>query len=156
MSKTTTVQVAVLDDAESEKVIQTVEVLHGSFAGSDRYTVSRLTEEVKPAGEPLYRHFFIATVKTKAEERVVGVGGVKAADWASNTHVLYLSAVHQDFRNSGIGKKLVKARVDWIRTHFGSGRVVVSTPKIERFKQFGFRPVTRACDKGRAIMIMEF
>lgn len=156
MSKTTTVQVAVLDDAESEKVIQTVEVLHGSFAGSDRYTVSRLTEEVKPAGAPLYRHFFIATVKTKAEERVVGVGGVKAADWASNTHVLYLSAVHQDFRNSGIGKKLVKARVDWIRTHFGSGRVVVSTPKIERFKQFGFRPVTRACDKGRAIMIMEF
>ena len=156
MSKTITVQVAVLDDAESEKVIQTVEVLHGSFAGSDRYTVSRLTEEVKPAGEPLYRHFFIATVKTKAEERVVGVGGVKAADWASNTHVLYLSAVHSDFRNSGIGKKLVKARVDWIRTHFGSGRVVVSTPKIERFKQFGFRPVTRACDKGRAIMIMEF
>ncbi|MEN9879778.1 MAG: hypothetical protein RIQ55_424 [Pseudomonadota bacterium] len=156
MGKTTTVQVAVLDDAESEKVIQTVEVLHGSFAGNDRYTVQRLNEEVKPAGEPLYRHFFIATVETKAEVKVVGVGGIKAADWASNTHVLYLSAVHPDFRNSGIGKKLVKARIDWVRAHFGNGRMVVSTPKIERFKQFGFRQVTRACDKGRAIMIMEF
>lgn len=156
MGKTTTVQVAVLDAAESEKVIQTVEVLRGSFAGSDRYTLQRLADEVKPVGEPLYRYFFIATVKTKTDERVVGVGGVKAADWASNTHVLYLSAVHPEFRNLGIGKRLVKARVDWIRAQFGSGRVVVSTPKIERFKQFGFRPVTRACDKGRAIMIMEF
>lgn len=156
MGKSTTVQVDVLDAAESEKVIQTVEVLHGSFSGSDRYTVKRLTEEVKPAGEPLYRHFFIATVKTKAEERVVGVGGVKAADWASNTHVLYLSAVHPEFRNLGIGRKLVKARVDWLRNQFGNGRVVVSTPKVERFRQFGFRPVTRACDKGRAIMVMEF
>ena len=52
MGKSTTVQVDVLDAAESEKVIQTVEVLHASFAGSDRYTVKRLTEEVKPAGEP--------------------------------------------------------------------------------------------------------
>lgn len=156
MGNSKAIQVAVLNAEESEKVIQTVEVLHGCFAGSDRYTVSRLTEEVKPVSEPIYRHFFIATVHSKKEERVVGVGGVKAADWASNTHILYLSAVHPDYRNLGIGKKLVKARVEWIRAHFSGGRVLVSTPKIERFKQFGFQPATKSCDKGRAIMIMEF
>ena len=156
MSAGKTLQVGLLDVEEPEKVIQTVEVLHASFAGSDRYTVSRLSEELKPAGLPLYRQFFIATLNVKNEERVVGVGGVKAADWASNTHILYLSAVHPEFRNQGIGKKLVRARVEWIRAKFGHGRVLVSTPKLERFKQFGFKPASRTCDKGRAIMIMEF
>lgn len=150
------IQIAVLDAGESEKVIQTVEVLHGCFAGSERYTVSRLNEELKPMIEPMYRHFFVATVQTKKETRVVGVGGVKAADWASNTHILYLSGVHPDYRNIGIGRKLIKARIDWIQSRFEGGRVLVSTPKIERFKQFGFKPATKSCDKGRAIMLMEF
>lgn len=149
-------QIAALDTADSEKVIQAVEVLHGCFAGSDRYTVSRLTEELRTMGPPFYRHFFVATMRAKGEERVIGVGGVKAADWASNTHILYLSAVHPEFRNRGIGRKLVKARVDWIQSTFQEGRILVSTAKLERFKQFGFRSVTRSCDKGRAIMAMEF
>lgn len=155
-NNTKATQVEILDSNESENLIQAVEVLHGSFAGSDRYTVSRLTEEVMPLGEPLYRQFFIVTTRTKKENRVIGVGGVKAADWASNTHILYLSAVHPEFRNLGIGKKMVKARVEWIRSNFSCGRVLVSTPKIERFKQFGFQQVTKSCDKGRAIMVMEF
>jgi len=149
-------QITVLDTADSEKVIQAVEVLHGCFAGSDRYTVSRLTEELKSIGLPLYRQFFVATLKSKGEERVVGVGGVKAADWASNTHILYLSAVHPDFRNRGIGRRLVKARVERTRAQFDSGRILVSTAKLERFKQFGFKPISKSCDKGRAIMVMEF
>lgn len=149
-------QATVLDAKDSEKAIQAIEVLHASFAGSDRYTVSRLTEELKPSSLPLYRQFFIITLKVKGEDRVVGVGGVKAADWASNTHILYLSAVHPDFRNRGIGKKLVKSRVEWIRSEFERGRVLVSTPKLERFRQFGFNLATKPCDKGRAIMIMEF
>lgn len=145
-----------LNVEEPERVIQAVEVLHGSFAGNNRYTVSRLSDELKPAGLPLYRHFFIATLNVKHEERVIGVGGVKAADWASNTHILYLSAVNPEFRNQGIGKKLVRARIEWIREKFGHGRVLVSTPKLERFKQFGFKPASKTCDKGRAIMIMDF
>ena len=156
MSGDSSVQVIALDLGDPEKVIQAVEVMHGSFAGSDRYTVSRLSDELKPVGQPLYRQFFVATLKVKGGDRVVGVGGVKAADWASNTHILYLSAVHPDFRNRGIGKKLVKARVEWIRSAFKEGRIMVSTAKLDRFKQSGFRPVTKSCDKGRAIMVMEF
>jgi N-acetylglutamate synthase-like GNAT family acetyltransferase len=156
MTNSKGIEVTVLNAGESEKVIQTVELLHGSFAGSDRYTVSRLNEELKPLSEPLYRQFFIATAHTKKSDRVIGVGGIKAADWASNTHILYLSAVHPEFRNQGIGKKLVRSRVDWIRENFSSARVLVSTPKIDRFRQFGFKQVSRSCDKGRAIMLMEF
>ena len=151
-----TYQIAPLDTAASEKVIQAVEVLHGCYAGSDRYTVSRLTDELKPVGLPLYRQFFVATVRSKGEKRVIGVGGVKAADWASNTHILYLSAVHPDFRNRDIGRRLVKARVEWLGAQFDGGRILVSTAKLERFKQFGFKPVSKSCDKGRAIMMMEF
>ena len=141
MSAGKILRLALLDVEEPEKVIQTVEVLHGSFAGSDRYTVTRLSEEIRPAGLPFYRQFFVATLNVKNEERVVGVGGIKAADWASNTHLLYLSAVHSEFRNQGIGKKLVRARLDWVREKFDHGRVLVSTPKLERFKQFGFKGI---------------
>lgn len=149
-------QVSILDTREPEKAIQVVEVLHGSFAHSNRYTVSRLTEEIKPQAQPLYRQFFVATINAKGDNQVVGAGGVKAADWASNTHILYLSAVHPDYRNQGVGKRLVKARIEWIRSTFGSGRLLVSTAKLERFKQFGFKAVSKPCDSGRAIMIMEF
>lgn len=149
-------KVELLDVGEPEKVIQTLEVLHGSFSGGDRYTVSRLSEELKPMAMPLYRHFFVVTQKLKNTERVLGVGGLKAADWASNTHILYLSAVHHDFRNRGFGKMLIRKRIEWIRSEFDEGRILVSTNKQERFKQFGFRAVTKSCDKGRAIMIMEF
>ena len=156
MSNSKGIEIGVLDTGEPEKVIQSIELLHGSFACSDRYTVARLSEELKQLDVPLYRQFFIATLRTNKEERVVGIGGVKAADWASNTHILYLSAVHPEFRNLGIGKRLVKDRVHWIRSNFSGGRVLVSTPKIERFKQFGFRQVTESCHKGRAIMLMEY
>jgi GNAT superfamily N-acetyltransferase len=105
---------------------------------------------------PFYRRFFIATARYGDEERVVGAGGVKAADWASNTHILYLSAVHPEYRNRGIGKRLVKARVEWIRSKFKQGRVVVSTDKLDRFKQLGFRVATKTCDQGRALMILDY
>jgi GNAT superfamily N-acetyltransferase len=156
MTNSKGIEISVLNAGESEKVIQTVELLHGSFAGSDRYTVSRLNEELKPLSEPLYRQFFIAMAHTRKADRVIGVGGIKAADWASNTHILYLSAVHPDFRNQGIGKKLVRARVEWIRANFSTGRVLVSTPKIDRFRQFGFKQVSKSCEKGRALMLMEY
>lgn len=150
------IRYALLDPAEAEKVIQAIEVLYRCFSDGDRYTVSRLTEELKQPPTVFYRQFFVAIAGVEADERIVGVGGVKAADWASNTHVLYLSAVHPEFRNRGIGKGLVKVRVDWVREHHDAGRVLVSTAKVDRFKQLGFRSASKACDKGRAIMILEF
>lgn len=141
---------------DPEWTIQTIQVLHACFSGGERYNVSRLTEEVKAQDMPFYRRFFIATAKVGMKERVIGAGGVKAADWASNTHILYLSAVHPDYRNRGIGKRLVKARVEWIRSKFEQGRVIVSTDKLDRYKQLGFRNATKFCDQGRVLMVLEY
>lgn len=142
--------------ADAERVIQAIEVLYRCFSDGDRYTVSRLTEELKKGSPVFYKQFFAAIAGEGSVERVVGVGGVKAADWASHTHILYLSAVHPEYRNRGIGKGLVKVRTDWVREHHEQGRILVSTAKTDRFKQLGFRSVSKSCDKDRAIMIFEF
>lgn len=145
-----------LDLSKPEQVIQSVEVLHLCFPGNDRYTVERLINEVKLTSDVFYRKFFVATVSERDQERVVGVAGIKAADWASDTHILYLSGVHPEFRNQGIGKALLKLRVEWVKSEFNHGRMLVSTAKVDRFKQYKFRLATRSCEKGRSIMVMEF
>jgi len=145
-----------LDMSKPEQVIQSVEVLHLCFPGNDRYTIERLINELKLSSDGFYRKFFLATVTERDLERVIGVAGIKAADWASDTHILYLSAVHPEFRNQGIGKALLKLRTEWVRSEFRHGRILVSTAKRDRFKQFKFRRVTRACEKGRSIMVLEF
>lgn len=152
MSRTKKVQFAALDTHDAEQVIKSVELLFTCFADRERYTIKRLTDELKLAEKPFYRQFIVA----EADGVIVGGGGVKAVDWASNTHVLYLSAVHPSYRSRGIGKALVKARLDWLKDNFGSGRVLVSTAKIERFKLFGFKPVSHVCQDGRVIMLNEF
>lgn len=145
-----------LDLSKPEQVIQSVEVLHLCFPGNDRYTIERLINELRLSSDVFYRKFFVATVPERNQERVVGVAGIKAADWASDTHILYLSAVHPEFRNQGIGKTLLKLRVEWVKSEFKHGRVLVSTAKLDRFKQFKFRLATRSCEKGRSLMVMEF
>lgn len=156
MGQSKNIRYEALDTAEAERVIQAIEVLYRCFSDGDRYTVSRLTEELKQGVSVFYKQFFVAVASAGDSDRVVGVGGVKAADWASNTHILYLSAVHPEFRNRGIGKGLVKVRTDWVREHHDQGRILVSTAKIDRFKQLGFRSASKTCDKDRSIMIYEF
>lgn len=145
-----------LDLSNPEQVIQSVEVIHLGFPGNDRYTVERLINELKISPDAFYRQFFIAILIERERERVVGVAGIKAADWASDTHILYLSAVHPELRNQGIGRALLKQRLDWVTSKFKHGRVLVSTNKLERFKHFKFREVTKSCLKGRTLMVMEF
>ena len=145
-------QYSVLDVSEAEKSIKTVELLGACFSDRERYSVKRLTEEVKQMQMPFYRKFFVA----EFQGTIVGGGGVKAVDWASDTHVLYLSAVAPKFRSRGIGKALVKARLDWLADNFKTGRLFVSTQKIERFKSFGFKQVSQPSHDGRTIMIKEF
>ena len=152
MSGIKKIRFAALDLNDAEQVIKTIELLATCFADRERYTIKRLSDELKEAVSPFYRQFIVAVV----EGVVVGVGGVKAVDWASNTHVLYLSAVHPSYRSRGIGKALIKARLKWLKESIGSGRVLVSTAKIDRFKLFGFKPVTHAGQDGRAIMLKEF
>ena len=159
-ARSKSVQVTALDTNDAENVIQAIEVLHRCFSDKERYSIERLGNELVPESisksASFYRQFFIATLHERDAERVVGVAGVKAADWASDTHILYMSAVHPDYRNRGIGKRLVKTRIDWVRSQFVAGRVLVSTAKIDRFKQFGFKAVTQSSEAGRSIMLMEF
>ncbi len=151
-----TIKIKPLNRNESERVIQSVELLHGCYSNNERYTVERLIEELKPMPKPIYRKFFVATTNSKQGERIVGVGGIKAADWASDTHLLYLSAVHADFRNKGIGKGLVEARLEWLKREYQSGKVLVSTQKHERFKRFGFKQISKVCERDRSIMLLEY
>ncbi len=160
MPQSKSFQVTALDTNDAENVIQAIEVLHRCFSDKERYSIERLGNELVPESISksvgFYRQFFVATINECDTERVVGVAGVKAADWASDTHVLYMSAVHPEYRNRGIGKKLVKTRIDWIHSQFVAGRVLVSTAKIDRFKQFGFKAVTQSSETSRSIMLMEF
>lgn len=145
-------EISELDVADAEKSISTLELLAACFSDRERYSVKRLSEEIKQTQMPFYRKFIVA----EFQGAIVGVGGVKALDWASDTHVLYLSSVSLEFRNRGIGKALVKARLEWLAKNFKSGRVLVSSQKIERFKSFGFKQVSQPSHDGRAIMLKEF
>lgn len=152
MGSTKKIQFVTLNVNHAEQVIKTIELFSSCFSDRERYTVKRLTDELRPSQKPFYRQFFIA----ESQGHVVGAGGVKALDWASHTHALYLSAVHAGYRGRGIGKNLIKLRLDWLKENYQSGRVIVSTAKIERFKQFGFAQVSETCKDGRALMLKEF
>ena len=151
-----TIKIKPLDAQESERVIQSVELLHECYANNERYTVERLIQELKPTPKPLYRQFFVAIMKSKQGERIVGVGGIKGADWASDTHLLYLGAVHPEYRNKGIGRGLVEARLEWLKQAYQSGKVLVSTQKHERFKRLGFKQISKVCERDRSIMLLEY
>lgn len=123
-----------------------------AFADPERYAPERITAELQPTPSPLERQFFVAY----RHGYLVGAAGLKAADWASGTHILYLSAVAADCRGLGIGRALVRARLDWLRQRFASGRVLVSTSKPKRFRSLGFRRVNRAGATGRHLMFLEY
>lgn len=155
MSKDRKISYELLDLTDSEQIIQAVEILHVCFSGNDRYTVERLVDELKPDRAPFYRQFFVASMNNSHHPSVVGVAGIKSADWASETHILYLSAVHPEFRNQGIGRALVKARMAWLKSHFDLGRVIVSTSKQDRFKQLGFSVAASRTYNGKVLMVKD-
>ena len=130
-------------------------VLAAAFNDPARYSLARLAEELQerlPTAGPYYRCFFVALV----DGEIVGVAGVKAADWASDLHLLYLSAVLPAFRSRGIGRKLVRVRLQWLEKQFGHGRVMVSTRKPKRFHDFGFKAVPQSQMQGRQLMLRRF
>ncbi len=100
---------------------------------------------------PFYRKFFGAY---HADGTLIAVGGVKAADWASDTHILYMMAVDKDHRGKGIGSDLEKARIQWVRDNFSNGRCLVSTKHKKRFERWDFKVVSEVND--RYLMILEF
>jgi GNAT superfamily N-acetyltransferase len=117
-----------------------------------QYSPARIEAELQPAVPPLHRQFFAAY----SGGRMVGAAGLKSADWASGTAVLYLSVVAPEFRGRGIGRALVKARVAWLRGRLPHGRVLVSTAKPRRFLDLGFCRVNRKELGGRSLMFLEY
>jgi len=140
-------------DASSQLLVEAcVTLLVNAFAKPERYSAQRLSEELRGDSTLFYRQFFVAV--TAGE--IIGVGGVKAADWASHTHLLYLSAVAPEHRGQGIGRALLKARIEWIEENFKAGRILVSSPKAKRFHDLGFVDIRKGIVEGRHLMMRRF
>lgn len=140
-------------ETHSPHLVETcVALLFKAFAKPERYSTQRLTEELQADSPPFYRKFFVAFVAGE----IIGVGGIKAADWASNTHLLYLSAVAPSHRRQGIGRELIKARIAWVEKNFKSGQILVSSAKNKRFRELGFVPIPKTNIDGRQLMIRRF
>ena len=119
---------------------------------SDRYEKKRLVAEIRTVDKlPFYRKFFGAY---DADGKLIAVGGIKAADWASDTHILYMMAVEKDHRGKGIGSELERIRLQWVRDNFPHGRCLVSTKHKKRFLRWDFKVVSAIND--RFLMLLEF
>ena len=129
-----------------------VTLLVNAFAKPERYSAQRLHEELRGDTSLFYRQFFVAMTNGT----IIGVGGIKAADWASHTHLLYLSAVAPEHRGQGIGRALLKARIEWVEQHFESGRILVSSTKTKRFHEYGFVDIRKSILEGRHLMLRRF
>lgn len=123
-----------------------------AFDNPERYGLERILEQLQAAPPPFYRHFFVC----RQQGEVIGVGGVKAADWASDTHILYLSGVAEHARGQGVARALIGARIAWVMENFPHGRLLVSTARSRRFARLGFRLVGKREAEGRRLMLMEF
>ena len=72
-------------DASSPALLEaSVTLIVNAFGDPERYCAERVARELQGGDKLFYRQFFIAV----EGGRIVGVGGVKAADWAANTHIL--------------------------------------------------------------------
>ena len=146
------IRIDTLDPGSASLLETCVTLIVNAFANPERYGPERVRRELREEDPVFYRRFFIAM---EAGE-VIAVGGVKAADWASRTHILYLSAVAPERRGKGIGRALIKARVAWLEETFKSGRILVSAGKTRRFRDLGFSEVRNSGIDGKHLLIRRF
>lgn len=119
---------------------------------SGRYDQNRLSAEIVPIDSPtFYKKFYGAY---DLEQQLIGVGGIKAADWASDTHILYMMAVEKAHRGQGVGSALEKIRIQWLRDNFKHGRCLVSTKHQKRFERWHFIAISEI--NQRQLMLLEF
>lgn len=144
-------QIYPLDDTPIAR--ETVaDLLLTAFDNPERYGRDRLLDQLTPTPMPYYRQFFVA----RRGDEVIGAGGIKAADWASDTHILYLSAVAEHARGQGVARALIHTRITWVMERFGHGRLLVSTARPRRFARLGFRMAGKYDAGGRRLMLLEF
>ncbi|PKO36555.1 MAG: hypothetical protein CVU33_17740 [Betaproteobacteria bacterium HGW-Betaproteobacteria-6] len=141
-----------LDTSSPPLVEASITLLFNAFADPERYSAERLAKELREDNPVFYRRFFVAM---DAGE-IIAVGGVKAADWASCTHILYLSAVTPERRGQGIGRALIQARIDWLEETFKSGRILVSATRKKRFRDLGFVDIRNSAIDGRHLLLRKF
>lgn len=141
-----------LDWKDKDGIAATRQLIVSVFADSVRYPARRIAAEIRPLPLPQYRRFVLVW----HDGRLAGAGGIKSADWSSDTHILYLSAVDAEARGRGIGRALVGARLDWIRERHAQGRVLVSTAKPKRYRDFGFRELGGRSKAPTSLMLLEF
>lgn len=141
-----------LDTHDMLQLEAAIDLVENAFGDPERYGHERIMREMLVEEPPFYRQFFVAI----KDGRLAGVGGVKAADWATKTHLLYLSAVVPEMRGQGIARALLAARVEWLRKRFGTGRVLVSTSRTKRFRELGFVEIRGSKIDGRMLMRLHF
>lgn len=145
-------QIRALDIHDLLQLEASIDLVENAFADPDRYGRERIVWEMLAENAAFYRQFFIAT----RGRQIVGVAGVKAADWALKTHILYLSAVAPEMRGKGIGRALLDARLEWIKRKFVSGRILVSTARAKRFRECGFVEIPDSEVEDRHLMLCRF
>ena len=145
-------RIVTLDPSSQVLVEACTTLIVNVFADPVRYSAERIRLELSSDDPVFYRRFFIAT----HESEVVAIGGVKAADWASRTHILYLSAVAPERRGQGIGRALIKARLDWLEANFAAGRILVSATKLRRFRDLGFAELRHGRIDGKHLLLRRF
>jgi predicted N-acetyltransferase YhbS len=141
-----------LDVHDPGQLEASIDLIERAFADPDRYDRDRIAREILGNHPVFYRQFFVAI----KGGRIVGVGGVKAADWSAKTHLLYLSAVTPEMRGQGIGRELIEVRIEWLERQFSTGRILVSTARAKRFREFGFVEIKGSEINDRQLMLYRF
>jgi len=141
-----------LDVHDPWQLEASIDLVEQAFADPDRYDGERIAREMLGNHPVFYRQFFVAI----KGGRIVGVGGVKAADWSAKTHLLYLSAVTPAMREQGIGRALIEVRMEWVERQFSTGRILVSTARTKRFREFGFVEIKGSEINDRHLMLYRF
>ncbi|MFY9723775.1 MAG: GNAT family N-acetyltransferase [Azonexus sp.] len=141
-----------LDVHDPGQLEASIDLIEHAFADPDLYDRERIAREILGNHPVFYRQFFVAI----KGGRIVGVGGVKAADWSAKTHLLYLSAVTPEMRGQGIGRSLIEVRMEWVERQFATGRILVSTARAKRFREFGFVEIKGSEINDRHLMLYRF
>lgn len=146
------IRIDTLDGSSNALVEACTILIENAFGDPERYSCDRVARELRSVDPYFYRRFFVAMEGGE----VLGVGGVKAADWAANIHILYLSTVKPERRGLGLGRALIQARVEWVERTFPFGRILVSTAKTKRYRELGFVAIRNSRLEGRHLMVRRF